>query len=1040
MTWLRAIAVVATLLATSLVQALPARWSALADVAFQRVTSETGVPNALGPTSITQDATGFLWIGTQDGLVRWDGYRFDRFRPALGAPHTLPDAYVQRLHLDAAGRLWVGTLSAGLARYRAESGDFMRVPVGSGGLPHPNVTSMANAPAGALWVGTDAGLSLIDPETGRLVRQVADFDGAAARVLSLLADRRGVLWVGTDRGLFRAASDGTAVQHVALSDRIQASVTALMEDDQQRIWVGTRHAGVAVLDASGSPVTRPLADDSIGQHPVVAIAQAATGDVWIGTTDHGVLIVDPRTLNRRWVRHEPLLPQSLDDDSIWALHVDRSGLMWVGSGRSLLRHDPQAHEALATLSAMGGGTGLSGTQADAVLAMPDGQVWVGNSKGIDVLDPSRAAPVLRIRSDDSRPGRALPEAPMFGLQRSANGIVHAGTDQGLYRIDPRTRQVQHVRWAARDPGKAVWALLADGDALWVGGQDGIWRVRPDSNPVVAEALDVEMPDRRLELLAHGPQGRLWVGTRSGLFLLDIERRTAQPYLQGSWVPAGLGTVVVNALLHDVEGDRLWLGTAALGIVVVDAPFGSAPKVQVLGVEQGLPNLNISAMLRDAQGRVWASTDDGLVVIDPRDLAAKALGAADGVQIATYWFHSAAASTDGDLLFGGLGGLTIVRPDRLQPWRHQPAVVLTQLRVDGAVQPAGALHAAQRALQLLPGTRSIAVEFASLDLSAPERNIYAYRLRGFEDRWTEVPANHRGATYTNLPPGDYELQVRGSDRQRQWSAHELNIGLTVQPAWHQTVVFRIALAAFALAGLYAVVHARTIWLQRRRRQLEALVAERTAALEQRTAELIEGERKMAEMAYTDSLTGLANRRQFELLFNHHAATARRQGLEFSLALIDLDRFKLVNDTLGHAAGDALLVEVARRLVHAVRDSDAVARLGGDEFALLISSSLTDETAGILFERILAAFDAPIHHEGREIRTSLSIGVAGFPRDGNDLDVLYARADAALYRAKEAGRNTWRSWEGPCDTGHDGGVAGGSASSAETAGRLPSPVSV
>jgi diguanylate cyclase (GGDEF)-like protein len=1007
--WLRAIGAVAALLAAPLVQALPERWAALADVAFQRVVSETGVPNTLGPTAIAQDATGFLWIGTQDGLVRWDGYRFDRFRAAPGAAHALPDAYVQRLHVDAAGRLWVGTLSAGLARYRAESGDFMRVPVGPRGLPHPNVTSIADAPAGALWVGTDAGLSLVDAETGRLVRHIADFEGASPRVFSLLADRRGVLWVGTDRGLFRAASDGTGLRHVDLPGRVQATVTVLMEDERQRLWIGTRHAGVAVLDAADGAMFRPPAADSIGQHPVVAMAQAVTGEVWIATSDRGVLIVDPETSSGRWARNEPLLPQSLDDDSIWALHVDRSGLMWVGTGRSLLRHDPKAQAVLATLSARGSGKGLSGSQADALLALPDGHVWVGHASGIDVLDPSRAAPVGRIRADHVHPERALPESAMFAMQRSIDGAVHAATDRGLYRIDPATRRVQRVRWAAREPGKAVWALLADGDALWVGGQDGIWRVRPGSTPVAAEAFDIGLPDHRVELLAHAPQGRLWVGTRSGLLLLDVGRRTAVPYLQGPWVPPGLGTVVVNALMHDVQADRLWLGTASVGILVVDAPFSSAPKVQVLGVEQGLPNLNISGLLRDAQDRVWASTDDGLVVVTSSSLAAKALGSADGVQIATYWAHSAAATPEGELLFGGLGGLTVVRPDRLQAWRHQPAVVLTQVRIDGAIQPATALHAAARALTLAPGTRSVAVEFSSLDFSAPERNRYAYRLRGFEDRWTEVPANHRVATYTNLPPGDFVLQVRGSNREQEWSGQELSIALSVQPAWHQTAAFRILIAALSLAGLYAVVQARTLWLQRQRRQLEALVTERTAALEQRTAELVEGERKLAEMAYTDSLTGLANRRRFELLFNHHAATARRQGVEFALALIDLDRFKQINDTLGHAAGDALLVEVARRLLHAVRDSDAVARLGGDEFALLISSPLNDQTAAILFERILAAFDAPVPHEGRDMRTSLSIGVAVFPRDGDDLDQLYAKADAALYRAKAAGRNTWRSAE-------------------------------
>jgi diguanylate cyclase (GGDEF)-like protein len=875
---------------------------------------------------------------------------------------------------------------------------------------------MADAPGGGLWVGTDAGLSLLNADTGALLRQISDFDGVSRRVFSLLADRRGVLWVGTDGGLFRAAADGSRLQRVSLPERMTSAVTTLFEDDRQRVWVGTRNAGVAVLDASGKVLAPSLPDRAIERTPVTAMAQVPTGEIWIGTRDRGVLVVDPAELHGHWLRNEPLLAHSLDDDDIWALHVDRSGLMWVGSSGSLLRHNAWTPAVLSVMGAKGRATGLMGAQADAVLPMSDGRVWVGNAAGISVLDPWQSDRVQRILADSARPERALPETGMFALLRLADGSVHAATDSGLYRIDPASHQVRRVHWAARDPAKAVWALLDDGDALWVGGHDGVWHVRSSGTQAAAERFDLPLPDQRVEVLAHAREGQLWVGTRSGLFLVDIARRTAVPYLQGPWVPPGLGTVVVNAVFHDVSNDRLWLGTASQGILVVDAPFSATPRVSVLDGEHGLLNLNISALLPDAQGRVWASTDDGLVVVDSRSLAVKALGPADGVQIATYWAHSAAVTPEGELLFGGLGGLTVVRPDRLRAWSHQPTVMLTQLWVDGEVRPASALHASQRSLVLAPHTRSVAVEFSSLDLSAPERNRYAYRLLGFDDKWTEVPATHRVAAYTNLPPGDYRLQIRGSNREQAWSAQELDIALTVQPAWHQTAAFRSLLACAAMAALYAIVQARTLWLRRQRGQLEALVGERTAALEQRTAELLESQRKLADMAYTDPLTGLANRRQFERLFSHQVATAKRQGVDFALALVDLDRFKQINDTLGHAAGDALLVEVARRLVQVIREPDAVARLGGDEFALLISGPLTGQTTGALCERILAAFEAPVHHEGREMRASLSIGIAAYPRDGDDLDPLCAKADAALYSAKAAGRNTWRD-----STGHQGGAA-------------------
>ena len=137
-----------------------------------------------------------------------------------------------------------------------------------------------------------------------------------------------------------------------------------------------------------------------------------------------------------------------------------------------------------------------------------------------------------------------------------------------------------------------------------------------------------------------------------------------------------------------------------------------------------------------------------------------------------------------------------------------------------------------------------------------------------------------------------------------------------------------------------------------------------------------------------------------------ASSERQDAGFALLLIDLDHFKQVNDTLGHDAGDAMLVETARRLRAIARKADVVVRLGGDEFAILLADAAVPSAVDIACGRIVDAFVAPIVHEGHEMRTSPSIGVALFPRDGTTQDALYKSADLALYDAKRSGRRTWR----------------------------------
>jgi diguanylate cyclase (GGDEF)-like protein len=232
---------------------------------------------------------------------------------------------------------------------------------------------------------------------------------------------------------------------------------------------------------------------------------------------------------------------------------------------------------------------------------------------------------------------------------------------------------------------------------------------------------------------------------------------------------------------------------------------------------------------------------------------------------------------------------------------------------------------------------------------------------------------------------------------------------VLPAWYQTRQWKLGLAAGALAGVSALLQGRTAYLRRRQLELEAQVA-------QRTAELEESKRHVELLAYRDALTGLPNRRQFMADMMKSLTLAHRKNRRFALLLIDLDRFKQINDSLGHDAGDALLVEAARRLGLAVRLSNSIARLGGDEFAILIgdlsaNAVIDRHTVETVCTRVVGAFIEPIAFGTLSIKTSASVGVALCPEHGDDSETLYKAADLALYEAKHAGRDKWRWHQAP-----------------------------
>ncbi|MDJ0948051.1 MAG: EAL domain-containing protein [Alphaproteobacteria bacterium] len=175
------------------------------------------------------------------------------------------------------------------------------------------------------------------------------------------------------------------------------------------------------------------------------------------------------------------------------------------------------------------------------------------------------------------------------------------------------------------------------------------------------------------------------------------------------------------------------------------------------------------------------------------------------------------------------------------------------------------------------------------------------------------------------------------------------------------------------------------------------------------ELKRREEELKQLATTDELTGLPNRNDFHDRLAGALANAKRTGRLVGLMFMDLDRFKNVNDTLGHGVGDELLKMVAKRLRACCRETDIVARLGGDEFAVIVTN--IEEVSGVtvLADRIIAALEAPFSIKGQEIESGTSIGIAIYPDDFSNIKELMSNADLALYRAKDHGRGCWQLYD-------------------------------
>ncbi|HEY8856947.1 MAG TPA: EAL domain-containing protein [Rugosibacter sp.] len=215
-----------------------------------------------------------------------------------------------------------------------------------------------------------------------------------------------------------------------------------------------------------------------------------------------------------------------------------------------------------------------------------------------------------------------------------------------------------------------------------------------------------------------------------------------------------------------------------------------------------------------------------------------------------------------------------------------------------------------------------------------------------------------------------------------------------------------LAEETLRDAHDVLESRVL---ERTKELESVVVQ----LQQEVSERIRAERNVWEIAHHDSLTGLPNRVLLHDRLEQVLASGQRNRHQAAVMFLDLDRFKKINDTLGHAIGDELLKHVAQRLTSVVRAVDTVSRIGGDEFVILLDEISSVGDALLVAEKILAALDPVIMIEGHALQATPSIGISIYPDDASDAVLLMKNADAAMYHAKDGGRNTFRLYSSKMD---------------------------
>jgi ligand-binding sensor domain-containing protein/signal transduction histidine kinase len=869
-------------------------WTSLAHPpTFEHVSVEQGLSQSSVHT-IAQDKLGFLWMGTDAGLNRYDGYRFQVFHPD-NSGRSLAGDWIEQIVPDRHGYLWIAARNAGLTLLDPDTLAMVQIPISTqpGGLPARTVSAIVEDRDGTIWIGTETdGLFRVRkdwiPPAEPLFEKIAfprDGKPTPKRISALLLDHQGVLWLASpERGLGRLTSDPDASSSTfdyypyepnQPTTSCPALVNTIAEDSFGKLWLGGDD-GLVIFDPASSQFRRWASSQfKTGMGRVLHILRDTKDGLWVAGDGLGLFKALPRRHQSDSIQfdhfaHDPKDAGSLSRNGLQYVFEDTSGMLWVSAyqgGLNKLVLNPVRHEAREQPPVLQYRTNaadpysLSGDTISAIGEDRFGNLWVGTDGfGLNRLlaptSPGQPARFEHFRNDPARAPGALQTDVILTTHLDSEKQLWLGSYMGgLVRVDQAFATARptftHFRHDPRDPDSLhsdfIRDIVDDGEkGFWIafdagGGLDHF-------DPQSGKATHYEVGDGphalkngNLMRVVRDGFGTLWIATQLGLHRFNPV--TGEFRVYGPGKPDALSDLFINTIYLAPSGGVLWIGTKSGGLNRAEIPpwDGAEPRFSVYGKAAGLPDGAIMSILPDSKGDLWLATHRALCHFDTRRLKASAFTFQRELRRAEFIWNAAYLDVQGEMFFGSNDGLTVFHPDDVVPNPIPPVLAFTDFRVRNQPLPLRArMDPATMAkgipeIVLRPQDSMFSLDFAALHFAAPDQNQYAYRLDGLDQAWNEI-GNRHSVSYSALPPGNYLLSVRASNCDGVAGRDDLKLRIRMLPPWHATWWFRTLFAAGVLVLFYVLVRLRMRVLRHRNATLGQKIEERTRELAQRNEAL------------------------------------------------------------------------------------------------------------------------------------------------------------------------------------------------------------
>jgi signal transduction histidine kinase/ligand-binding sensor domain-containing protein/DNA-binding response OmpR family regulator len=791
---------------------------------FNRITIEAGLSNN-SITCIFKDSRGFIWIGTTDGLNRYDGYSFVIYKNNPLDSNSISDNFISSIIEDFSGNLWIGTQGGGLNMYNIYIDQFIAFyhdprdnqSITSNFIFHHN--SLLLDKDSILWIGTNNGLCSYDFNEGIFIRRSLKSDQEGETefkdIRVIFEDEENILWIGTNSGLvkyFKNSGDIRIFKNrkdnsKSISNNI---ITSVSEDIlRNELWVGTED-GLNIFNKETEEFVRYFSKkgnaNTISDNSITSIIKDETGNFWIGTKSGGLNRFDAaKKLFTHW-KYDLTNPEGLSDNYVDYLFFDKSGLLWIGTvntGINLLDIKEKQFKLIKNDPA--NPNSLSYNTIRAIYEDNEGIIWIGTyGGGLNKYYKNNFTHYVHHPEDIN----SLSHNIVTTIHEDISGNLLVGTwGGGLNKLDKKSGRV--TRNILEVPEFVNDIYEDESHNLWIGCNGGLYVYDQVKKNLVR--FDSEQDTKRkltatsINKIVKDNSGNLWIGTWDGLNKIILKSNSTEldTIIHFTENPSDINSLSDNRIvtLYEDSKGNLWIGTYAGGLnkLTYDSS-GTESKLPAKFAyytdEEGISGNTIYGILEDDNGYLWISTNQGLSKFHPADETFYNFDVVDGLQGYQFYWRACARSRSGEMYFGGINGLNVFDPAKIKLSEGFPKVIITDLQLFNKSVKVGKREEGRQILfksiiftdriKLTRKDYAFAFEFAALTFKSQNKIKYAYKLENFDDKWIYTDARKRYATYSHLRPGDYIFKVKSTNKDGIWNDNATEIEITVLPAYWETI--------------------------------------------------------------------------------------------------------------------------------------------------------------------------------------------------------------------------------------------------------------